>query len=290
MGKLCTSILMALTVSAVVAILSSCASKETKSATVQSYSDESVLEDVTPTVTTTADLEVDHKTENKKVTASVEDNLLQAIKKQNDTEISKTASDLLMVNPTHLKALNALGLLNYKKGHFKAAEYFFGKALKTHSNEAGLYNNLALVKLAQNESREAVKLLKAGLAQKPNDANLLANLGAIYVSQKDYTNAEIALEPLFKSGIKENKILINYAVSLAALKKNTEATDIYRKLLVDNPSSREIMLNYSVHLVENLKDYKQGIDLINRLKFVGVPDGARNIINDLENKAKSGLK
>ena len=147
-----------------------------------------------------------------------------------------------------------------------------------------------MIKLAQGEQREAVQLLKAGLNHKADDTGILINLGAIYISQKDYSNAEVALETVYNRGTKDVKAATNYAVALAANKKYSEASTVYKKLVSENTSAREIMLNYSIHLVENVKDYKQGLDLINRLKFVGVPDGARNVINDLENKAKSGLK
>ena len=67
-------------------------------------------------------------------------------------------------------------------------------------------------------------------------------------------------------------------------------TQIYEKVLKANPSSRDIMLNYSIFLIDQKQKYKQGLDLLNRLKFVGVQPEARNIIKDLENRAKAGLK
>jgi Flp pilus assembly protein TadD len=286
MGKLYKSLIMSLAVTILVAAISGCAGS-TKSN--DNDSGESSTEDIAPTISKTDDIETS-RPENKKATVAGEEALNQAIKRQNDTDIVKAANDLLMANPVNLKALNALGLSNYKKAKYRAAEFFFNKALKTNSNAAGLYNNLAMVKLAQNEQRDAVKLLKTGLTHDSNNLGILTNLGAIYLSQKDYSNAEVALETVYKSGTKDIKVLTNYATSLAANKKYLEATALYKKLFSDNGSSREIMLNYSVHLVENVKDYKQGLELINRLKFVGVPEGARNVINDLENKAKSGVK
>ncbi len=226
----------------------------------------------------------------KKVSSAAEEPLNQAIKKQNDNEIVSVANELLMINSTHLKALNALGVVNYKNGKYRAAEYFFNKALKSHPNESALYNNLGLVKLAQSETREAVTFFKEGLNRKSNDIALLTNIGSIYALQKDYANAEIALETVYRRGSKDLKVGVNYATALAGNRKYDEATRVYKRLLADHSSSREIMLNYSIHLVENVKDYKQGLDLISRLKFVGVPDEARNIIKDLENKAKAGLK
>jgi Flp pilus assembly protein TadD len=288
MKKFCKTFLTNAIACVILAVISSCAGQTTKT---NNNSDDAITEDMIPSLSQTSDLENEVRPESKKnIPASSEDALNQMIKKQSDADINKAAHDLLMTHPTNMRALNALGLMNYKKGKYKAAEHFFNKALKTSSDEAGLYNNLAIVKLAQGEQREAVKLFKLGLTYKSDDIGILTNLGSIYLGQKDYTNAEVALEKVYNRGTKDFKVSTNYAISLAANKKYSEATALYSKLLAENSSSREIMLNYSIHLVENIKDYKQGLDVINRLKFVGVPEGSRNLINDLENKAKSGLK
>lgn len=267
-------------------VLNSCAGSPTKT-THDDYNDASTTSSVQE-----AEIEPtpEVKAEVRRKTPAAEEALMQAIKRQSDSEIIKAANDLLILNPSNLKALNALGVLNYKKSRYKAAEYFLNKALKAHPQEPAIYNNLALVQLAQNEPREAVKLFKAGLSQKSGDMAISTNLGSILVANKDYANAEIALEPAYDRGSKDMKAVTNYAVALAANKKNDEASKIYQRLLDDNSSSREIMLNYSIHLIENVKDYKKGLDLISRLKFVGVPDESRNVINQLENKAKAGLK
>lgn len=288
MKKLNRSVVLNLMATIVMAVAFGCAGPAKKSNSSQSY--DSATDDSGSAVSSPTVVESQAKPDVKRAPIGVEDALSQGIKKQNDADIIKVSHDLLMANPANFKALNALGMSNYKKGKYKAAEYFLNKAIKANSNESGLYNNLAMVKLAQGEQREAVKLLKTGLNQKSDDIGILTNLGAIYVAQKDYPIAEVVLETVFKSGTKDIKVLSNYATSLAANKKYAEATSIYKKLLSDNGSSREIMLNYSIHLIENIKDYKQGLELINRLKFVGAPEGARNLIIDLENKAKSGVK
>lgn len=225
-----------------------------------------------------------------KPSSTLEDALVASLKKQNESDIIKNAQDILLVNPNHDKALNALSLVYYKKGQFKAAEYFNVRALKANSNSSALLNNTGLIQLAQGKQREAIASFKKGLELNSKDVAIAANLGSLYVANKDYLNGEIALESVVKSGTKDTKILNNYAIALSANKKYAEATAIYEKALSDNPSARDIMLNYSIHLIENLKQNQKGLDLINRLKFVGVPNQARNLIKDLENKAKTGLK
>lgn len=226
----------------------------------------------------------------KKLISATEEQLNQALKKQNDSEIITASQDVLMANPAHVKALNALGLTHYKKGNYKAAEFFINKALKQDPSNSALVNNMAMVKLAQGEERETLKILRNGLGQNGKDIAISANLGSMYLKQKNFKNAEYALETVYKSGSKDVKALTNYAVALAANDKKNEATQIYEKLMAENSSSREIMLNYSIHLIDNLKNNKQGLEILNRLKFVGAPPEAKNMIKDLENRAKAGLK
>ncbi len=274
-------------VSSLVFLFAGCASTDKKASSSNDTSAfEASIDDTEVTTSTKAESE---PVVVKKTQPGAEGTLEAAIKKQSDSEITSVANEILMGNPAHVKALNALAMVNYKKGKYKASEFFLGKALKANPDSSAVYNNLGLVKLAQGEQREAVQLFKTGLDKKSNDIAVASNLGAIYVAQKDYVNAAFALEPVFKSGSKDVKALSNYAVALAATNKNAEATRLYEKLLSDNSSSREIMLNYSIHLIENVRDFKKGSDILNRLKFVGVPAEARNVIKDLENKAKTGL-
>ena len=55
-------------------------------------------------------------------------------------------------------------------------------------------------------------------------------------------------------------------------------------------NNREILLNYAILLIDHLNKFKEGVDVLSRLKFVGPPSESRNRIIALENKAKAGLK
>lgn len=224
------------------------------------------------------------------VSVSMYSNLNDAIKAQTDDSIQKAASDILMQNPKDIRGLNALAIVNYKKGRLEAAQYLLNKAIGISPNTSELYGNLGLVQLAKNDRKEAVKLFRKAIELNSKDAISGANLGSIYVQEKDYNKAVLALEIPYKKGMKDSKILNNYAIALAATGKAKDAADIYEKILKDNPSQREVMLNYSILLIENMQKNKEGLDLLNRLKFVGAPAEARDTIKNLENKAKAGLQ
>lgn len=220
----------------------------------------------------------------------VEKKLIDAIKSQSDSQIQIYAQELIKQDGKNLRALNSLAVLHYKNGRYVAAQYLFNKALKIFPKEADLYNNLGLVLLATGERREALLTFKKGLQINSQSAIIGANLGSIYVKERDFIKAEIALEIPMKKGLKDTKIQNNYAITLAARGKKQEAADLFEKLSKENPNSREIMYNNAIAKIEYLNQPKEGLDVLNRLKFVGVPDDVKNEIKDLENRAKAGLK
>jgi len=215
--------------------------------------------------------------------------LVDAIKGGNDEAISRSAITVLSKNPNDLRALNALGMYHYKKSHWKAAELFYGRALKANPQQAEVYNNLGLVNLAQDERSEAIKQFRKAIELNPNEGNAAANLGSIYLAEKDYSKAAVAMEIAYRKNNRDVKIMNNYGIALTAQKKFPEAKDIYQKAHQTNPNDRDVMLNYSILLIEHLNKFADGLDLIEKLKFLGPTSEARNIINGLENKAKAGL-
>ncbi|MBC7467126.1 MAG: tetratricopeptide repeat protein [Bdellovibrio sp.] len=216
--------------------------------------------------------------------------LNDGIKSQNDDGIQKAASEILMQNPKDIRGLNALAVLNYKKGRYEAAQYLLNKAIAVNGNSSELFGNLGLVYLAKSDRKEAVKQFRKALQVNPQDAIAGANLGSIYIQEKDYNKASLALEVPVKKGMKDPKILTNYAITLAATGNTKEAADMYEKILKDNASNKEAMLNFAILQIEVLQKNKEGLDLLNRLKFVGAPLEARETIKSLENKAKAGLQ
>jgi len=216
--------------------------------------------------------------------------LTEAVRSQNDDGISQATTEILTHNPKDVRALNALAMVYYKRGRYEAAEYLTNKAMAIDSSRAELYSNLGLIRMAQGEKREAIKAFRKGLELNNNDAVIGANLGSIYVKEKDYSKAELALEIPIRKGTKDMKTLNNYAIALTGTGKHDKALSIYESLMKDNPGKPDIMLNYSILLIEHKQKYREGIDILNRLKFVGAPPEARNLIKDLESKAKAGLK
>lgn len=222
-------------------------------------------------------------------TSSENQALIDAMRANNDEAIARSAQTVLSKNSTDLRALNALGMYHYKKGHLKAADYFFGRAIKANPRAGEVYNNMGLVLLAEGERNEAIKQFKKAIEMNSGEGSAAANLGAIYLEEKDYAKALIAMEIAYRKNSKDVKILNNYAVALTAQQKFSEARDMYKKAQSANPNDKDVLLNYAILLVNHLGKLSDGQDLINKLKFLGPSAEARNVINGLENKVKAGL-
>lgn len=226
----------------------------------------------------------------KPVTPSQYSALSEAIKAQSDDRIYQAATQILAQTPNDAKALNALAMYHYKRGRFELCRYLLSKAILSSPKMAELHSNMGTVQLAQNEKREAIKSFRKALEINGDEAVAASNLGSIYVQEKDFTKAQVVLEVAYRRGVRDPRILNNYAIALTAHQKYDRAEEMYKAILKDSNTHREALYNYATLLVDNMGKYQEGLDVINRLKFVGGPGDTRNRIIALENKAKAGLK
>lgn len=222
--------------------------------------------------------------------ANPDQELTEAIRSGNQEGIYRTAVSMLAANPKEAKALNALGLYYYGRSQFGAAELMFAKAAEANPGLAEPHTNLGLVKLVNKERPEAIRHFRKALETDPSNVVAAANLGTMYVQEKDFGKALAALEIAIRRYSQDPKILNNYAIALAATGNKQAAKDNYEKALNIKNNDRDILFNYAILMVDGFKNSKEGMDLINRLKVVGLSPEARNKINALENRARAGLK
>jgi tetratricopeptide (TPR) repeat protein len=214
----------------------------------------------------------------------------KAIAASNNENIKLYATELLLLNSKDLKALNALAMYYYKQNQLEAALLLLNKSLALNPKSSTTYNNLGLIELASNNKYEAVNAFRKSLELDPDNYISAFNVASIYAQEKNYSKVISSLEKAVKSDKASIDSLSNYAVALAATGKTQDAADTYEKILKTNPDHKSTILNFSILMIEKQEKYKEGLDLINRLKFVGVPNESREVIKELEIKAKAGLK
>lgn len=226
--------------------------------------------------------------EKKQTSAQAASALNDAFKKGDDETLQKVASGLLAQNPADAKALHALGVLNYKRGRYLAAMYYYNKALQHNPSMSDVYTNMGLTQLALDERREAIHSFKKAMELNSSDGAAAANLGSIYASEGDYVKAQIALDRAIKSGVKDARIYNNYGISLTAMGKYDDARVMYKEAIKLDRNNRDALFNFAILQIDHLNDFGGGLESLNQLRFLGLADGMRDRINALENKAKAG--
>lgn len=221
--------------------------------------------------------------------ASSSSQLAVYIKNQDDEGVLKESSRLLIQNSNDFKALNAMAMVYYKKGQFNLAKNLLFRAQKNNPTFE-VYSNLGIVLLGNEERNEALRQFKKALELNPNDSVSASNAGSIYIKAYDYEKANLVLENSYKRGIKDFRVLNNYAISLVGLGKYENAESVYREALKENSSNKEVLFNFSILLIEHLKKNQEGLEVLQKLKFIGIPEQSRNKIQELELIARKGQK
>ncbi len=213
--------------------------------------------------------------------AKDERGLVEAVSKR----LGKDQNDLM--------ALNALGVFYYEQGKYGLARILFARAQKAHPNEPAIYNNQAVIHLAEGKLRPAILALRKAVELKSSYMVGMANLGSIFVEYKDYGRAADMLEAGYRavrSDLRRGgvglEVANNYALALMGSGEEKKAKGIFQDILKADNGNVNALLNYSILLIHRLKDKKEGEKQLNRLRFIG-EDGDRRIRKAIEDMDKA---
>lgn len=223
-------------------------------------------------------------------TSSIPAELQQALASGNSDRIKSVSQSILLGDAKNVPALNALAMSYYNSSQLNAATVLLDKAVGFSPRAPDVHNNIGVVRLARGDKSDAINSFRKALEINPDSYIAASNLSNIYIREKDFIKAIPVLSTFVNKGMADFDGRSNYAVALAATGKTSDAAAIYDKILQEKPDHKNAMLNYSILLIEKQQKYQEGLDLLNRLKFVGSANESRQLINDLEVKAKAGLK
>ncbi len=211
----------------------------------------------------------------------------RAIQNQDDRQIAISARQVLIQTPQDPRALNALALYHFRRGELNAAKAMLNKAIASHEQISMLYSNLGIVLQAAKEDTDAVKAYRQALKVDPFNPIAAANVGAYYAQVKDYNKAQVALEIAVEKGQRDWRTLNNYGVTLMALGKYPIAEAQLKRSADLQPQNSAVLLNYAILLVDHLGKPAQGLEVLNKIRFMGPSPEVRKRISELEIKAKS---
>ena len=225
--------------------------------------------------------------EEKAKESNAAEELDRAIQKQDDRAIAISARQVLVQSPQDATALNALALYHFRKGELSAAKALLNKAIAAHDQVSMLYSNLGIVLQANKEDADAVKAFRQALKVDAFNPIAAANVGAYYAQVKDYAKAQVALEIAVDKGQRDWRTMNNYGVTLMALGKYPFAEAHLKKSAELQPQNTAVLLNYAILLVDHLGKQAEGLEVINKIRFLGPSPDIRKRISELEIKAKS---
>lgn len=226
-------------------------------------------------------------TNDEKGSRETENELDQAIKGQDDRAVAIAARKILIQAPTDAKALNALALYHFRRGEFNAAKALLNKAIASHNQISLLFSNLGIVQQASKDDAEALKSYRQAMKIDPFNPIAAANVGAYYAEVKDFNKAQVALEIAVEKGQRDWRTLNNYGVTLMALGRYSLAETQLKRSSELQSQNTAVLLNYAILLIDHLGKPAQGLDVINKIRFIGPSPDVRKRISELENKAKS---
>jgi Flp pilus assembly protein TadD len=208
------------------------------------------------------------------------------IKNQEDEAILKEGSSILMKNPNDVKAINAMAMAYYKRGQYPLAKSLLLRALKIEVGAYEVHSNLGVVQLALGDKNEALKSFKKAIELNPNDYVSASNAGSLYVLEQDFEKAAVVLDIAYSKGYRNVKVLSNFGIALTATGKYEKADKIYREALKENSNSKEVLFNHAILLIQFLKKNDEGLEIVKKLKFLGIPEEGRKRLQDLQAMAE----
>mgnify|MGYP006077421999 CR=1 FL=1 len=218
--------------------------------------------------------------------ASIYTQLNLQVKNQDDEGILKEGSAILMKNPNDIKAINAMAMAYYKRGQYPLAKSLLLRALKIESGAYEVHSNLGVVQLATGDKYDALKSFKKAIELNPNDYVSASNAGSLYVLEQDFEKAVVVLDIAYSKGYRNAKVLSNFGVALTATGKYEKADKIYREALKENSNSKEALFNHAILLIQFLKKNDEGLEIVKKLKFLGIPEEGRKRLQDLQAMAE----
>lgn len=217
--------------------------------------------------------------------------LTKAFDSKQYKDMFEIAGKILAANPYDAHALNTIALYHTQKGEWGAARLLIERALEKNKDVAGLYNNLGVIALREDNLEVAYLNFKTAYQKQNNNPNVLNNLGSIYVKYLDYGRGEKLIEDAYGYLSDSPSVTNNLAIIKRSQGKYEEAASLYKKIIDKDPRNISTILNYAILQIEYMKKYDEGEKLLNKLEFLESGDPyIRKKITDLNIKVQAARK
>lgn len=221
----------------------------------------------------------------------VSNELTKAFDNKQYKEMFEIAGKILAANPYDAHALNTLALYHTQKGEWGAARLLIERALEKNKDIGGLYNNLGVIALREDNLEVAYINFRTAYQKDSKNPNSLSNLGSVYVKYLDYGRGEKLIEDAYGYLSDSVSVTNNLAIIKRSQGKYDEAASLYKKIIDKDPRNVSTLLNYAILQIEYMKKYDEGEKLLNKLEFLESGDPyIRKKMTDLNIKVQAARK
>lgn len=135
----------------------------------------------------------------------------------------------LKLNPFNIDALNNLAQLKIRQNQLKEAETLLNRSLTLAPGFAQAYFNLGLVAAARKDEAKAAKHYRMAVTADPSMFLALRNLGNLHFRNNDYNQAKKAYEMAVMAAPSDMPSQLGIGNCLMELKQTGKAIEIYRQ-------------------------------------------------------------
>ena len=187
---------------------------------------------------------VEKKTDN----ASNDNMYNEALREQQSgrTREAKTIyKQILTKQPSHIEALNNLGVIAIQEGNTQEALFYFKRILEYRNNYPKAYNNIGLIAMKDGDRQLAEEYLRKAISLEPDDPGPYVNLSVLLRSQGRLQEAAKLLEIPIQKKAKDPDLLLSYAVIKDNLGQYEDAARYYRQYLssIQTPALRKDIID-----------------------------------------------
>jgi len=196
---------------------------------------------------------LDHEKINTKFNEAVRES-----EKGNISGAKRLYRSILTEQPSHIEALNNLGVIAMKEGNSKEALFYFNKVLQYKKDYGKAYNNIGLLMMKDGQKNLAEEYFRKSI-ELGGGIDPSLNLAALLRTEKRFEEAGRLLEAFINTNTKNRPLNLSYALIKDDMGQYEEAIQYYRLYLREAGSTSE-----RSEIVERLKILENAQSLKNR--------------------------
>jgi len=146
---------------------------------------------------------------------------------------------ILAEQPSHIEALNNLGVIAMREGNTDEALFYFNKVLQYKKDYGKAYNNIGLLMMKDGKKGLAEEYFRKSIDLGKDGMEPSLNLAALLRTEKRYEEANRLLAGLIGPNVKNKSLYLSYALIKDEMGQYDEAIRYYKLYLREGGGTGE---------------------------------------------------